>query len=348
MRYRKLGTTGVDVSSQCLGTMMYGAMGNTDHDDCISQIHHALDSGINFIDTADVYSQGESEVILGKALVGRRDDVVLATKVFNPMGQGLNRRGSSRRWVIQACEESLRRLNTDYIDLYQVHRLDWNTDIEEIMEGLSSLVQQGKVRYLGSSTYPAEWIVEAQWAARRRNTARFICEQPQYSIFARGVETDVLPTASRHNMGIIPWSPLAGGWLTGKYRREVGIPTDSRYGNGGNFAKMSRLDEQPEVLDARYELVEQLDAVAKNAGLTLMQMAYGFVDAHPAVTATIIGPRTRAQLDDAIAASDVTLDAATLDAIDAICPVGSMAPGISNSAPNPAFKRGNRRRSSAE
>lgn len=345
MRYRKLGTTGIEVSTQCLGTMMYGAMGNTDHDDCISQIHHAMDSGINFIDTADAYSQGESEIILGKALAGRRDDAIVATKVFNPIGQGLNRRGTSRRWVIQACEDSLRRLNTDYIDLYQVHRLDWDVDIEEIMDAMSWLVQQGKVRYIGSSTYPAEWIVEAQWAARRRNTQRFICEQPQYSIFARGIETDVLPTAARHNMGVIPWSPLAGGWLTGKYRREIGLPKDSRFGSGGNFARMSKLEEQPEVLDARYDLVERLDEVAQNAGITLTQLAYGFVDAHPAITATIIGPRTRAQLDDAIAASDVTLDAATLDAIDAICPVGYMAPGMSHSAPNPAFKRGNRRRS---
>ena len=345
MRYRTLGTTGVEVSTQCIGTMMYGANGNPDHDDCVSQIHHAIDSGINFVDTADVYAQGESEIILGKALQGRRDNVVVATKAFNPMGDGRNRRGSSRRWVIQACEESLKRLNTDYIDLYQVHRLDWNTDIEEIMEGMSWLVQQGKVRYIGSSTYPAEWIVEAQWAARRRNTARFICEQPQYSIFARGIETDVLPTASRHNMGVIPWSPLAGGWLTGKYRREIGLPKDSRYGGSGNFARMAKLDQQPDVLEARYDLVEQLDEVASRAGLTLTQLAYGFVDAHPAVTATIIGPRTRIQLDEALAACEITLDTATLDAIDAICPVGFMAPGMSHSAPNPAFKRGNRRRS---
>ncbi|MDD2857923.1 MAG: aldo/keto reductase [Candidatus Nanopelagicales bacterium] len=344
MRYRKLGTTGIDVSTQCLGTMMYGANGNTDHDDCVSQIHHALESGINFIDTADVYSQGESEVIVGKALAGRRDDVLVATKCFNPMGEGRNRRGSSRRWIIQACEESLGRLGTDYIDLYQVHRLDWDTDIEEIMDALTTLVQQGKVRYLGSSTYPAEWIVEAQWASRRRNAQRFVCEQPQYSIFAREIEPHVLPTAMRHSMGVIPWSPLAGGWLTGKYRRDIGLPKDSRYGGGGVFARMSRLDEQPEVLDARYELVERLDAVAKAADLTLTQMAYGFVDAHPAVTSTIIGPRTRPQLDDALAAADVALDGATLDAIDAICPVGTNAPGVTSSAPNPAFRRGNRRR----
>jgi len=344
MRYRKLGTTGIEVSSQCLGTMMYGSNGNTDRDDCISQIHHALDSGINFLDSADVYSQGESETIVGKALAGRRQDVIVATKCFNQMGEGRNRRGSSRSWVIQACEESLRRLDTDYIDLFQVHRLDWDTDIEEIMDGLSLLVQQGKVRYLGSSTYPAEWIVEAQWASRRRNVQRFVCEQPQYSIFARGVETNVLPTAQRHDMGVIPWSPLAGGWLTGKYRREVGLPKDSRYGGTGMFARMSRLEEQPEVLDARYDLVEALDQVAGSAGLSLTQLAYGFVDAHPAVTSTIIGPRTRPQLDDAIAAADVSLDAATLDAIDEIVPVGADAPGITNSAPNPAFKRGNRRR----
>jgi len=344
MRYRTLGTTGVQVSSQCLGAMMYGSNSNTDHEDCIGQIHHAIDSGINFIDTADVYSDGESEMIVGKALAGRRDDVIVATKSFNPMGSERNHRGSSRRWVIQACEDSLRRLNTDYIDLYQVHRLDWDTDIEEIMDGLSFLVQQGKVRYLGSSTYPAEWIVEAQWASRRRNLQRFVCEQPQYSIFSRGIETAVLPTAARHGMAVIPWSPLAGGWLTGKYRREVGMPKDSRYGGTGRFAQMARLGEDPEMLEARYDLIELLDAVAQQAGLTMTQMAYGFVDAHPAITSTIIGPRTRSQLDDALAASDVVLDAATLDAIDAIVPVGTDAPGMTNFAPNPAFKRGNRRR----
>ncbi|MDP2288795.1 MAG: aldo/keto reductase [Actinomycetota bacterium] len=344
MRYRKLATTGIEVSSQCLGAMMYGSNSNTDHEDCIGQIHHALESGINFVDTADTYSEGESEVIVGKALAGRRDDVIVATKCFNPMGEGLNRRGSSRRWVIQACEESLRRLNTDYIDLYQVHRLDWSTDIEEIMDGLSYLVQQGKVRYLGSSTYPAEWIVEAQWASRRRNVQRFVCEQPQYSIFSRGIETAVLPTAARHNMAVIPWSPLAGGWLTGKYRREVGMPADSRYGGTGRFAKLARMGDNPEVLEARYDLIEELDEVAKQAGLTLTQMSYGFVDAHPAITSTIIGPRTRSQLDDAIAAADVTLDWGTLDAIDKIVPVGTDAAGMTNFAPNPAFKRDNRRR----
>src|SRR5579862_8038959 len=190
MEYRILGRTGVKVSQLCLGAMMFGQWGNKDHDESIRIIHRALDAGINFIDTADVYSQGESEVIVGKALAGgRRDDVVLATKVWGQMGgEDPNRRGSSRRWIIREVEESLRRLGTDWIDLYQVHRPDPGTDIEETLGALSDLVRQGKVRYLGSSTFPASAIVEAQWAARERRLERFVCEQPPYSMLARGIE----------------------------------------------------------------------------------------------------------------------------------------------------------------
>ena len=219
MRYRTLGTTGVQVSTQCLGAMMFGAFGNPDHDESVAMIHRALDAGINFIDTADAYSKGESEEIVGQALKGRRHEVVLATKVFNAMGKDPNRRGGSRRWIFQAVEESLARLQTDYLDLYQVHRLDWRTDVDETLGALSDLVHQGKVRYLGSSSYPAEWIVEAQRVAADRGRERFVCEQPQYSIFARSTEQAVLPTCQRHHMGVIPWSPLAGGWLTGSWWR---------------------------------------------------------------------------------------------------------------------------------
>ena len=218
MDYRTLGRTGVKVSPLCLGAMMFGAWGNADHDDCVAIIHAALDAGINFIDTADVYAAGESEEIVGKALAGRRDDIVLATKVHGTMGKDPNRRGNSRRWIVRECEASLQRLGTDYIDLYQIHRPDPDTDVDETLAALSDLVHAGKVRYLGSSTFPASEIVEAQWTAERRNRERFVCEQPPYSILVRGIEADVLPTCDRYGMGVIPWSPLAGGWLSGKWR----------------------------------------------------------------------------------------------------------------------------------
>src|SRR3954465_12500564 len=229
MEYRPLGRTDVQVSPLCLGTMMFGAWGNADHDATVRIIPRALDAGINFVDTADVYSRGESEEIVGKALKGRRDDVVLATKVHATMSDDdPNMRGNSRRWIIREVEDSLRRLKTDYIDLYQIHRPDPDTDIEETLGALSDLVHQGKVRYIGSSTFPASQIVEAQWAARERGLERFVCEQPPYSLLARGIEADVLPTCLRHGMGVIPWSPLAGGWLSGRYRKEQGVPASHR------------------------------------------------------------------------------------------------------------------------
>src|SRR6478672_8114458 len=219
MEYRVLGRTGVEVSPLCLGAMMFGAWGNPDHDQSIKIIHAALDAGINFIDTADVYSNGESEEIVGKAIVGRREDLVIATKVHSPMGSDPNQSGNSRRWIIRECEDSLRRLGTDYIDLYQIHRPEPTTDIDETLGALTDLVRQGKVRYLGSSTFPAEAIVEAQWTAERRGRERFVCEQPPYSLLARGVEGHVLPACQRYGMAVIPWSPLAGGFLSGRYRR---------------------------------------------------------------------------------------------------------------------------------
>src|SRR5213079_2529627 len=220
MELRALGKTGVHVSPLCLGAMMFGAWGETDHDESIRIIHSALDAGVNFIDTADVYSRGESEEIVGKALAGgRRDNVVLATKVHGRMGDDPNQFGNSRRWIVREVEASLRRLQTDWIDLYQVHRPEADTDIDETLGALTDLVHQGKVRHIGSSTFPAELIVEAQWASERRNLERFVCEQPPYSIFARGIEAGVLPTCERYGIGVIPWSPLAGGWLTGKFRR---------------------------------------------------------------------------------------------------------------------------------
>jgi len=219
MEHRQLGATGVLVSPLCLGTMMFGAWGNTDHEESIRIIHRALDEGINFVDTADVYARGESEEIVGKALTGRRDNIVLATKFHGAMGDDPNQFGNSRRWIIQEVESSLRRLKTDWIDLYQVHRPEPGTDIDETLGALTDLVRAGKIRYFGSSTFPAWQIVEAQWVAERRSRERFVCEQPPYSILVRGIEADVLPVCERYRMGVIPWSPLAGGWLSGRFRK---------------------------------------------------------------------------------------------------------------------------------
>ncbi|MGI8794540.1 MAG: aldo/keto reductase [Acidimicrobiales bacterium] len=339
MTYRTLGRTGIKVSPFCLGAMMFGGWGNPDHDDSIRVIHRAIDGGINFIDTADVYGAGESEEIGGKALVGRRDDVVLATKFHGQMGEGPNNRGNSRRWIIAEVENSLRRLQTDYIDLYQVHRPDPATDIEETLSALSDLIRQGKVRAIGSSTFPAHEIVEAQWAAERRGYERFRCEQPPYSIFARGIEADVLPMCQKYGMGVIPWSPLAGGWLSGKYRKGMDQPTDGRAARAPGRFDLSKPDNQRK-LDA----IEALDKIAANAGVPLIHLALAFVINHPAVTSAIIGPRTMDQLEGQIAAMEVSLDAETLDAIDEICPPGTdLVPGEMGWTP-PAIAAAWRRR----
>jgi aryl-alcohol dehydrogenase-like predicted oxidoreductase len=297
--------------------MMFGAWGNRDHDDCIEIMRAAFDAGINFVDTADVYSAGESEEIVGKALAGRRDDIVLATKVHGAMGKDANERGNSRRWIVQECEASLRRLGTDHIDLYQIHRPDDDTDIDETLGALSDLVHAGKVRYLGSSTFPASEIVEAQWTAERRHRERFVCEQPPYSILVRGIEADVLPTCERYGMGVIPWSPLAGGWLSGKWRKGT-EPTSRR-------ARMvpDRYDLTQPGNQRKLDAADALAAVAEDAGLTLVNMAVAWVIEHPTVTAAIIGPRTMEQLTSQLDAATVTLDAATLDRIDEIVPPGT-------------------------
>ena len=315
----------MQVSSLCLGAMMFGVWGEPDHDVSIKIINRALDAGINFIDTADVYSQGESEEIVGKALAGgRRDDVILATKVHAQMGVQLgeqgdpNKRGNSRRWITREVENSLRRLQTDWIDLYQVHRPDPATDVEETLGALTDLQRQGKIRVFGSSTYPAHEIVEAQWVAERRGLGRFVTEQPPYSILVRGIEADVLPTAEKYGMGVIPWSPLAGGWLTGRYRKGQEVPASHRaqrlpgrydLSNPGNRAK----------LDA----AEELALVAQDAGLSLVHLALAFTLAHPAVTAPIIGPRTMEQLESQLGAVDITLSDDVLDRIDKIVPPGA-------------------------
>ncbi|GHF83836.1 aryl-alcohol dehydrogenase-like predicted oxidoreductase [Amycolatopsis bartoniae] len=339
MKYRTLGRTGIQVSPYALGAMMFGAMGNPDHDESIRIIHKALDAGINFVDTADGYSFGESEEIVGKALKGRRDEVVLATKVFFPMGEGPNHGGSSRRWIVTEVENSLRRLQTDHIDLYQIHRPDPTADIEETLSALSDLIHHGKVRAIGSSTFPASQIVEAQWVAERRGLERFRTEQPPYSILNRGIEREVLPVCERYGMGTLVWSPLAQGMLTGRYRK-------------GKQAVPQRFPgiAQPHFTDERkLDVVEQLVPLAEKAGLPMTHLAMAFAIAHPGVTSAIIGPRTMEQLDDLLAGAETTLDDEILDRIDEIAPPGTdAAPNDAAYTPPPVSEVRLRRRPVAE
>jgi aryl-alcohol dehydrogenase-like predicted oxidoreductase len=316
MEIRPLGRTGIPVSTFCLGTMMFGAWGDTDQSDCTKMVDLALDAGVNFIDTADVYDFGVSEEMLGTALKGRRDSVVLATKFNNAVDDDVNHRGNSRRWIVQAVENSLRRLGTDRIDVYFAHRPDPHTDIDETLGALSDLVHQGKVLAIGSSTFPAELIVEAQWTADRRGHERFSVEQPPYSIFVRGIERAVLPTAQRHNLGVMVWAPLNGGWLTGKYLH-------------GDAPEGSRAARQPDHFDfesewrtRKLDALEQLSVLAAEIEVPLAHLAHAFVLAHPAVTSAILGPRTADQLSDVLAGAEVRLSAEALDRIDAIVPPG--------------------------
>ncbi|AZM56855.1 aldo/keto reductase [Streptomyces sp. WAC 01529] len=313
MRMRELGRTGIKVSPYALGTMMFGAWGNPDHGESIRIIHKALDAGINLVDTADVYSGGESEEIVGKALKGRRDDIVLATKVGNasPSATGPNTSGGSRRWIVRAVEDSLRRLGTDYIDLYQIHRLDPSTDIEETLSALTDLLRSGKVRAIGTSTFPAAQLVEAQWIAEHRALARFRTEQLPYSIIARGAERDVLPLTERYGMGVLVWSPLGSGLLTGRYRK-------GHQPTGGRVAMERARFTHERKLDA----VEKLIPLAEEAGVSLTHMAMAFVVGHPAVSSALLGPRTMEQLDDLLAGADTVLGDDVLDRIDEIVPPG--------------------------
>jgi aryl-alcohol dehydrogenase-like predicted oxidoreductase len=313
MQYRILGKTGIKVSPYCLGAMMFGAVGNADHDDSIRIIHKALDAGINFVDTADAYSRGESEEIVGKALKGRRDNIVLATKAHLPMGDDPNQQGNSRRWLTREVEASLRRLQTDHIDLYQIHRPSPDTDIEETLSALTDLIRVGKVRAIGSSTFPASEIVEAQWIAERRGLARFRAEQPPYSILNRGIEREVLPACQRYGMGAMVWSPLAMGMLTGRYRKDQQQPDSVR------VKRFPRQMSDGRRLDA----VEQLIPVAEEAGLSLTHMAMAFVMAHPGVTSAILGPRTMQHLNDLLAGANVVINDEILDRIDKIVPPGT-------------------------
>ncbi|RPK82527.1 General stress protein 69 [Streptomyces sp. ADI97-07] len=334
MEQRLLGRTGLSVSKMCLGSMMFGPWGNSDPEESTRIIHGALDAGINFIDTADVYSHGECEKIVGQAIKGRRDNIVLATKFHNPMGDDPNQRGNSRRWIMRAVEDSLRRLGTDYIDLYQVHRPSPDTDIEETLGALTDLVRQGKVRYLGSSTFPGSQIVEAQWAARDRRLERFVCEQAPYSMLVRGIEADVLPTAARHGMGVITYSPLAGGWLSGRWRQDADVPTPSP----ARQRLTDRFDMSLPVNQRKLQGTEALAHVAEDNGMTLIEMAIAFVLNHPAVTSAIIGPRTLDHLLSQLSAADVILTAAVLDRIDEIVTPGTVINPADSSFLNPALQ----------
>ena len=341
MEHHRLGDTGVSVSKLCLGAMMFGSWGNPDHDDSIRIIHAALDAGINFIDTADVYGAGESEEIVGKALKGRRDDVVLATKFHGSMGDDPNHQGASRRWIIREVESSLRRLQTDWIDLYQLHRPRADTDIEETLGALTDLVRQGKVRYIGHSTFPASRIVEAQWVARERGLERFVTEQPPYSVLVRAVEADVLSTCQRYGMGVLSYSPLCGGWLSGRYRkgRDAEGPFSPARRQLANRFDLSLPDNQRK-LDAAEELAQ----LAERSGITLVQLAIAFVLNHPAITSAIIGPRTMEQLASQLAASDTALDQVTLDRIDEIVAPATTLNPSDNSFNNPSLEPGAMRR----
>jgi aryl-alcohol dehydrogenase-like predicted oxidoreductase len=319
MRYRPLGKTGMQVSAYCLGTMMFGAVGNPDHEDCAQIVHTALDAGINFIDTPDMYSDGESEIIVGHAVKTRRAEVILASKGHFPMSERPVSGGNSRRWLRTAVEDSLTRLQTDWIDLYQVHRPDPATDIEETLDALTDLVRDGKIRAFGSSTFPAEQIVQAQHAAERRRLLPFRSEQPPYSMLARGIEAAVLPVCQQYGLGVLVWSPLASGFLSGRVRRDQPVEQTMHRAR----VQPGRFDlSRPENL-AKLDAAEQLTEVAARIGCSLPQLAVAFTLAHLAVTSAILGPRTLDQLQAALAGRAVSLSDEQLDQIDQIVPPGT-------------------------
>jgi aryl-alcohol dehydrogenase-like predicted oxidoreductase len=325
VEYRTLGTTGVRVSTHCLGAMMFGSWGNTDVDACVRMVHEALDAGINFVDTADVYSAGESERIVGEALAERRDEVVLATKVHGRMGPGKNDEGNSRLWITREVDSSLRRLGTDHIDLYQIHRPEPQTAIDETLGALTDLQRAGKIRYFGSSTFPGWQLEEAAWVAERNGLSRFRTEQPPYSIFVRQIELDVLPVAQRLGMGVLVWSPLCRGWLTGRYRREAfDRSPEARAARVGGRGMGWQFDESRPEIQRKLDLVEELAKLAAEAGVTMTHMAVAFALAHPGVTSAIIGPRTPEQLADLLSGADVRLEPAILDAIDELVAPGTI------------------------
>ncbi|WP_225097764.1 aldo/keto reductase [Streptomyces sp. CoH27] len=338
MQYRTLGRTGVQVSALALGAMNFGAIGRTTQDEATALVDAALAAGINVIDTADMYGAGESEEMVGKAIAGRRDDIVLATKATMPMGDERNHRGSSRRWLVTALDDSLRRLGVDHVDLYQIHRWDPDTGDEETLSALTDLQRAGKIRYFGSSTFPAYRIVQAQWAAREHHVSRYVTEQPSYSLLQRGIEAHVLPVAEEYGLGVLVWSPLASGWLSGAVRAGRDITTHR------SAFMPQRFDTALPANRARLDAVEKLAKVADEAGLTLIQLALGFVTVHPAVTSALVGPRTLGHLHAQLAAADTVLPADVLDAVDAIVAPGTdLAPHEKSDTPpallDPALRR---------
>jgi aryl-alcohol dehydrogenase-like predicted oxidoreductase len=339
MQYRTLGRTGVRISTLALGAMNFGRLGRTSQDEVTALVDAALEGGINLIDTADAYGRGESEEMVGRAIAGRRDDVVLATKATLPMGEGTNHRGSSRHWLMTAVEHSLERLGVEHIDLYQMHRWDPTTSDEETLSALTDLQRAGKIRYFGSSTFPAHRIVAAQWAAREHHLGRYVTEQPSYSALQRGAETHVLPVAQEHGLGVLVWSPLASGWLSGAVREGRAIATSR------SSLMPQRFDTTVPANRARLDAVERLAAVADEAGLTLIQLALGFVTAHPAVTSALVGPRTLEHLGSQLAAADTVLGHDVLDAVDAIVAPGlDLAPDEKSDAPPALLDASLRRR----
>ena len=340
MELRTLGRTGIKVSPLCLGAMMFGKIGNPDHDDAVKVIHTALDAGINFVDTADVYSAGESEEIVGKALAGRRDAVVLATKVHGQMGTDPNRGGNSRRWITKAVDESLTRLGTDWIDLYQVHRPDPSVPLEETLGALSDLVHAGKIRAFGTSTYPARHLEQAQWLARRDHLVRPSSEQPPYSIFVRGIEADVLPVCVEHDVAVLSWSPLNGGWLSGRYRKG----SDEEYTSARTKRREVVFDLANPVNQQKKAAAEALAELADEAGISVVHLAVAWVIRHPGITSAIIGPRTLEQLESQVGAADVALSNEVLDRIDEIVPPGVDLNRGDSFYENPALTKAARRR----
>ncbi|MEU6446584.1 aldo/keto reductase [Streptomyces sp. NPDC046979] len=331
MQYRTLGRTGVQVSSLALGAMNFGSIGRTTQEEATALVDAALEAGINLIDTADWYSGGESEEMVGKAIAGRREDIVLATKAYMPMSDEPNHKGASRRWLVTELDNSLRRLGVDHVDLYQIHRWDPDTSDEETLSALTDLQRAGKIRYFGSSTFPAYRIVEAQWAAREHHLGRYVTEQPSYSVLQRGVESHVLPVTERYGLGVLVWSPLASGWLSGAVRagREIATHRSS--------VLPERFDTSLPANRARIDAVEKLAGVADEAGLTMIQLALGFVTAHPAVTAALVGPRTLDHLRAQLAAADTVLSGDVLDAIDAIVAPGTDLAGHEKFDATPAL-----------
>jgi len=321
MEFRTLGRSGVQVGALALGTMMFGRGGNRDADECVRMVHRCMDAGINLFDTADGYGLGDSEEILGRAVRDRRDDVLVATKCFFPHGGDRNRRGGSRRWILRACDESLGRLGVDHIDLYQLHRLDPQCDLEDSLGALTDLVRAGKVRMVGTSAASAPEIVELMWTAERARLVRPVCEQPMYSILTRAVERAALPVCQRYGVGTIVYGPLNGGWLTGKYARDAPPSVGTRAARG--FVSKQWWDFERAEIRRKFDIIDELTALAQQAGISLAHLAIAFTLAHPGVTSPIIGPRTIVQLDGLLGAAGVRLGADVLDRIDELVAPGT-------------------------